>query len=100
MPTALHYFPLSSPFLLLLAALVAAVIIFMQLDMLCYAYEELGMPLKYFYALLAASLLGSYTLSGERVMSCVRNTKSRITWPRRAPRCSNLVAGRSSGRAV
>src|SRR3569623_61506 len=75
MPTALHYFPLSSPFLLLLAALVAAVIIFMQLHMLRYAYEKLGMPLKYFYALLAASLLGSYiniplmTLSGERVMS-------------------------------
>src|SRR3569833_41258 len=71
----LHYFPLTSPFLLLLALVAIAVMVFVQLHMLRYAYDKLGMPLRYFYLLLFASLVGSYvniplaTLAGERVVT-------------------------------
>jgi len=71
----LHYFPLTSPFLLLLALVAIAVMVFVQLHMLRYAYDKLGMPMRYFYLLLFASLVGSYvniplaTLAGERVVT-------------------------------
>lgn len=61
MPTLdLHYFPLAPPFLLILALAIVAVFIFMQIHLLRYAYERMGIPLKYFYLLLIASLIGSY----------------------------------------
>src|SRR3569832_1283477 len=71
----LHYFPLTSPILLLLALVAIAVIVNMQLHMLRYAYDKLGMPMRYFYLLLFASLDNSYvniplaTLAGERVVT-------------------------------
>lgn len=74
MPAALHYFPLSSPFLMLLAALVAAVITHAAAHA-ALRIRKTRHAAQVFYALLAALLLGSYinipllTLSGERVMS-------------------------------
>ena len=71
----LHYFPLALPFFFLLVVLLAAVIALVQIRILRYAYEKIGIPLKYFYALLIASLVGSYinipvaTLPAEQVMS-------------------------------
>src|SRR3569832_1196853 len=55
----LHYFPLTSPFLLLLALVAIAVMVFVQLHMLRYACDKLGMPMRFFYLLLFASLVGS-----------------------------------------
>lgn len=71
----LHYFPITYFFLLLLALLIVVLFVLMQLHLLRYAYERMGIPLKYFYALLIASLVGSYiniplmTLPGEAVMA-------------------------------
>lgn len=56
----LHYFPLALPFLFMLVVLLAVVIALVQIRVLRYAYAMIGIPLKYFYALLIASLIGSY----------------------------------------
>src|SRR3569833_2450151 len=71
----LHYFPLTSPFMQLLALVAIAVLVIVQLHKLRYAYDKLGMPKRYFYLLLFASLVGSYvyiplaTLAGDRVVT-------------------------------
>jgi uncharacterized membrane protein len=71
----LHYFPLALPFLFILAALLAVVVVLVQIRVLRYAYAKIGIPLKYFSALLIASLFGSYlnipiaSLPGEQTMS-------------------------------
>jgi len=71
----LHYFPLSLPFFFILALVLVVVIALLQIRVLRYAYEKIGVPLKYFYVLLIASLVGSYinipvvSLPGEQVMS-------------------------------
>ena len=71
----LHYFPLALPFFFILAFVLIAVIALVQIRVLRYAYEKIGIPLKYFYLLLIASLVGSYinipvvSLPGEQVMS-------------------------------
>jgi uncharacterized membrane protein len=56
----LHYFPLEQSFLLVLVFLVAFLIAFIQIGVLGYAYERMGIHPKYIYALLILSLLGSY----------------------------------------
>jgi uncharacterized membrane protein len=56
----LHYFPLALPFFFMLVVLLAVVIALVQIRVLRYAYAKIGIPLKYFYALLIASLVGSY----------------------------------------
>ncbi len=71
----LHYFPISLPFLFILALMLGVVIALVQIRVLRYAYEKIGIPLRYFYILLIASLVGSYinipvaSLPGEHVMS-------------------------------
>jgi uncharacterized membrane protein len=71
----LHYFPLAPPFFFILVVLLAVVIALAQIRVLRYAYEKIGIPLKYFYVLLIASLIGSYinipvaSLPGEQVIS-------------------------------
>jgi uncharacterized membrane protein len=73
-PSGLHYFPLTPLFLL--AALVLAVLVaFVEVGILRYAYEKIGVARRYVFAVLMASLLGSYVnipvaeLPPERVMS-------------------------------
>ena len=72
---SLHYFPVSLPFFLFLVVLLAAVIAWVQIRTIKYAYEKIGIPLKYFYLLLISSLLGSYinipvaTLPSEQILS-------------------------------
>jgi uncharacterized membrane protein len=55
----LHYFPLAWPFLLALAVLFAFIVVLVELNLLKYAYERLGVPPRYVFALLLLSLFGA-----------------------------------------
>jgi uncharacterized membrane protein len=74
-PSGLHYFPLSSPFLLGLLLLLVVVVALVELRILTYAYERIGIGHRYVWGLLLASLLGSYInipvaqLPAEKVVS-------------------------------
>jgi uncharacterized membrane protein len=71
----LHYFPLAAPFLLVLLLILIVVIALIELRLLRYAYEKLGISRHYVYALMLLSLLGSYInipvaeLPAERLVS-------------------------------
>jgi uncharacterized membrane protein len=56
----MHYFPLAQPFLLAFFFLVAFLIVFVQVGVLSYVYERIGINRAYIYSLLVFSLLGSY----------------------------------------
>jgi uncharacterized membrane protein len=56
----LHYFPLAWPFLLALVALLVVVVALIELQILKYAYERMGIPPRYVFGVLLLSLLGSY----------------------------------------
>src|SRR5205823_6431610 len=58
--SGLHYFPLSSPFLLALLLLLIIVVALVELRILSYAYERIGIGRRYVWVLLLLSLLGSY----------------------------------------
>ncbi len=74
-PEGLHFFPLAFPFLIALLILFAAVIGLIEVGILEYAYEKIGVERRYIFALLMLSLLGSYVnipvaeLPAERVLS-------------------------------
>jgi uncharacterized membrane protein len=57
---SMHYFPLSTTFMLFLLLLVGALIILIEIKILGYAYSMLGIDRHYILALLFLSLLGSY----------------------------------------
>ncbi len=59
-PSSLHYFPLASLFLLALIVLLGLVIFLIQIGLLGYAYEKIGIRREHVFALLLFSLLGSY----------------------------------------
>jgi uncharacterized membrane protein len=56
----LHFFPLPLPFLLILFVLLGFLILLVQIGILEYAYEKMGIHRRYVFALLFLSLLGSY----------------------------------------
>jgi uncharacterized membrane protein len=58
-PSHLHYFPLAWPFLVALAFLLLIVIALVELGVLSYAYERMGVPPRYVFAVLLLSLFGS-----------------------------------------
>jgi uncharacterized membrane protein len=70
-----HYFPLATPFILLLLLLIVVLITTIEIGIIRYAYEKIGIDRRYVFALLALSLLGSYVnipvaeLPAERVLS-------------------------------
>jgi uncharacterized membrane protein len=70
-----HFFPLALPFLLGLAFLVALVVGLIEIGVLQYAYEKMGVSRRYVFSILVLSLLGSYVnipvaeLPPERVLS-------------------------------
>jgi uncharacterized membrane protein len=74
-PSRLNYFPLSSVFLLALFFLLVVVVALIELRILRYAYERIGIDRRYVWGLLFLSLLGSYInipvaeLPPERVLS-------------------------------
>jgi uncharacterized membrane protein len=57
--SSLHYFPLAWPFLLALALILAFVIGMVEVGLLRYAYERMGVPPRYVFAVLLLSLVGS-----------------------------------------
>ena len=56
----MHYFPLALPFLLILFLIFLALLILIEIGILGYAYQRLGIKPRYVFALLLLSLLGSY----------------------------------------
>ncbi|HTW64875.1 MAG TPA: DUF1614 domain-containing protein [Bryobacteraceae bacterium] len=58
-PSGMHYFPLAWPFILALAFLFFIVVALVELGLLKYAYERMGVPPRYVLAVLLFSLLGS-----------------------------------------
>jgi uncharacterized membrane protein len=72
---SLHYFPLAPLFFLALVVLLGLVIAFIQIGILQYAYEKIGVNQRYVFAILILSLLGSYInipiaqLSPQQVLS-------------------------------
>jgi uncharacterized membrane protein len=58
-PSPLHYFPLTPPYTLGLLLLLALVVALVQLHVLAFAYERLGVHPRYVMAVLLLSLLGS-----------------------------------------
>lgn len=74
-PSGLHFFPLPLPFVLFLFLLVGLWITMIEIGILRYAYEKLGIDRRYVFTLLVLSLLGSYvnipvaTLPAERIVS-------------------------------
>jgi len=58
-PSSMHYFPLALPFILALAVLFVVVVVLIELGLLKYAYERMGVPPRYVLAVLFLSLFGS-----------------------------------------
>ena len=59
-PSALHFFPLAAPFLIALFLIVVVVIASIEVGVIGYAYEKIGIERRHVFALLLLSLLGSY----------------------------------------
>jgi uncharacterized membrane protein len=59
-PSNPHFFPLALPFLLILFLLVVLVILAVEIGLLEYAYEKIGIDRRHVFGLLVLSLLGSY----------------------------------------
>jgi len=56
----MHYMPLALPFFLMLFFLFVLLIILIEIGILQYAYEKIGIDRRHIFALLLLSLLGSY----------------------------------------
>jgi uncharacterized membrane protein len=56
----MHYMPLALPFFLMLFFLFLLLIILIEIGILQYAYEKIGIDRRHIFALLLLSLLGSY----------------------------------------
>ena len=56
----MHYIPLSLPFFMALVFLFALVMVLIEIGILKYAYEQIGVSRRYMFALLLVSILGSY----------------------------------------
>ena len=58
-PSSLQYFPLAWPFILALLAVFVIVVALVEIGLLRYAYERMGIPPRYVLSILLLSLLGS-----------------------------------------
>lgn len=58
-PSSMHYFPLAWPFILGLALLFLLLVAAVEVGILKYAYERMGVPPRYVLLVLLLSLLGS-----------------------------------------
>jgi uncharacterized membrane protein len=73
-PSGLHYFPLT-PLFLIAAFLLAVLVAFVEVGILRYAYEKIGIARRYVFAVLLVTLLGSFVnipvaeLPPEKVLS-------------------------------
>jgi uncharacterized membrane protein len=55
-----HYFPIAFPFVIAFAVLLVFLVVSIELGILRYAYEKIGVGRRHMFALLAMSFLGSY----------------------------------------
>lgn len=73
--SSLHFFPLALPFIIAFFFLIVFLITLIEIGILRYAYEKMGINRRYIFILLFLSLLGSYVnipvaeLLAERVLS-------------------------------
>jgi uncharacterized membrane protein len=73
--SSLHFFPLAQPFFLALVLLFAVLIALIEVGILGYAYEKMGVDRRYIFGVLLLTLLASYVnipiaeLPAERVVS-------------------------------
>jgi len=58
-PSGMHYFPLAWPFILALLVVFILVVALIELGVLKYAYERMGIPPRYILTILLLSILGS-----------------------------------------
>jgi uncharacterized membrane protein len=71
----LHYLPIALPFFLAFWGLIALVVVLIEIGILRYAFEQMGVHRRYLFTLLVLSLVGSYInipvaqLPPERVRS-------------------------------
>lgn len=71
----LQYLPLSLPFFFILVMAFVALLVVVQLHILTFAYERIGVRPEYVFSILLASLLGSYInipvteIGGERIVA-------------------------------
>ena len=56
----MHYIPLTLPFFMALVFLFAFLIVLIEIGILGYAYEQIGVSRRYMFAFLLLSILGSY----------------------------------------
>lgn len=56
----LHYFPIAWPFLVALFFIIGFLLVLVEVGILSYAYEKMGVGRQYVFAILLLSLLGSY----------------------------------------
>ncbi|MFN3477593.1 MAG: DUF1614 domain-containing protein [Candidatus Methylomirabilales bacterium] len=59
-PSSFHFFPLALPFFFAFFFLVGLVIALIEIGILSYAYEKMGVNQRYVFTVLFLSLLGSY----------------------------------------
>ncbi len=59
-PSQYHYLPLAWPFMLVLVIIFGLAIALIELNILSYAYERIGISRRYVFGLLLLSLAGSY----------------------------------------
>jgi uncharacterized membrane protein len=59
-PAKIHFFPLSLPFIVFFFLLAVFLIGLIQIGILGYAYEKIGIDPRYVFALLVLSIFGSY----------------------------------------
>src|SRR5215475_15905790 len=70
-----HFFPLAHPFVLGLLCVLGLLIALIEIGVIGYAYEKIGVQRRYIFAMLLLSFLGSYVnipvaeLAEERVVS-------------------------------
>jgi len=58
-PSSMHYFPLAWPFLLLLGLILIVLVALVELGLLKYAYQRMGIPPRHVLGVLLLSLLGA-----------------------------------------
>jgi uncharacterized membrane protein len=58
--SGLHYFPLALPFIIALFFVIAFLVVSVEIGILKYAYEKIGVDHRYIFTLLLLSLVGSY----------------------------------------
>ncbi len=56
----MHYFPIALPFLLLFALFLVFLVVLIEIGILRYAYQRIGIGRRHMFALLVLSFLGSY----------------------------------------